>query len=598
MKISAAPTVHLYVRWSSDIQSDGDSNRRQLELGKSWCAAHNIVLPPENILKDEGVSAFRGKNVQEGKLGEYLASVKAGKIAAGSHLLVENLDRLSRQDAFKTMATIIYNLLQAGIILVTTDNSKEYKWPLDFADMVTLSAMAGRGNGESERKKAMLSKAWKNKRDEARNGGKKLSSICPAWLKLSDDRMSFIEIPERVEVVKRIYRMCRDGLGIHKITQILNREGVKPFNGGGKFSKNPRGTWANSSINSILSNRAVFGEFQMKIRTHGKGKGKANDGEPVANYYPAIITEADWNAAAAIRNNRKTQATGRKGTTLSNLFTGIAFCSECGGKMHQRRLGTYKSKNPEVTERYRNIKILFCSETVNGNCSSKAWNYQDFEKSFLTFMRNEVDVETIVNGGAGNRIDIINGELQQLEGERVAIESKVNRLLELEDDDMPMDAIKAKLSKHKVQLQTIREQTDRLNQERAELIESRNQASEFVEFEGFPENLPEHELYDIRAKTAEQIRSVVECIHLYRPNIAKRSRMAGIDHPLKNDPDSAFDRRYVVRFKGNATRTIYPDGRNNKEAFVVINTGFEPHERANLPKATISSEEFKKVREL
>jgi DNA invertase Pin-like site-specific DNA recombinase len=613
MKISAtSPLAYLYVRWSTDIQADGDSNRRQMELGTNWCAQKGITLHPENIMKDEGVSAFRGRNISEGRLGEFLALVKAGKIATGSWLLVENLDRLSRQDAFKTMATIIYELLQAGIILVTLDTGKEYKWPLDFADMVTLSAMAGRGNGESERKKAMLAKAWKNKRDEARRGGKKLSSICPAWLKLSDDRMSFIEIPERVEIVKRIYRMSMDGLGIHKITQILNREGVKPFNGGGKFSKNPRGTWANSSVNSILSNRAVFGEFQMKIRTHTKGnKGKANDGEPIADYYPAILTEADWNASSGIRNNRKTQATGRKGETLSNLFTGIAFCSECGGKMHQRRLGTYKSKNPEVTKRYRDTKILYCSEAPNGNCTSKNWHYGDFENCFLTFMRTEVDVESIINGGTDSQSDRINGELQQLEGEKQAIESKVNKLVELMED-MPMDrekaspvstTIKTKLATHNERLNWIASRMEHLNKERAEIVESRR-AAKVVQFRGFPTDLSPSELYDMRAKTAQQIRSVVERVELYRPNLAKACRQAGIEHPLKNDPDSRFDRNFMVRFKGGASRLIYPDSSDAFETFKVVNLGFPmeqrdklPNGQSRLPHATRTAEEFRMARE-
>ncbi|MER8652315.1 recombinase family protein [Mesorhizobium sp. M0586] len=612
MKISNQPTVHLYVRWSTDIQKDGDSNRRQLELGTNWCASRNIVLPPENIMKDEGVSAFRGKNIQDGKLGEYLASVKAGKIVFGSSLLVENLDRLSRQDAFKTMATIIYELLQAGIILVTLDTGKEYKWPLDFADMVTLSAMAGRGNGESERKKMMLTKAWKNKRDEARNGGKKLSSICPAWLKLSDDRMSFDLIPSRVAIVQRIFRMSMDGLGIHKITQTLNREKIEPFNGGGRAGKNPRGTWANSSVNSILSNRAVFGEFQMKIRTHEPNKrGKANDGEPVQGYYPTIISEADFNASTAVRTGRMNHSSGRKGKTLSNLFTGIAACSECGGKMHQRLLGTYKSKNPEVTKRYKETKILYCSETVNGNCASKSWDYREFEDSFLTFMRTEVDVDTIIKGGTGTRIDIINGELQQLDGERQAIQSKVNRLLDLDDDDdeqAPMGngkaspvsiSIKAKLATHDARLEQIISRVSDLNQERVTIIESRASANEIVKFTGFPVNLSESELYDVRAKTAQQIRSVVESIHLYRPNLAKRARIEGLvlyPPQPKNDPDARFDRRYVVRFHGGATRTIFPDGNNSEHAFIVLNFGFDPSRADTLPTATRTAEEFAMAR--
>ncbi|BCG79895.1 site-specific recombinase [Mesorhizobium sp. 113-3-3] len=587
------PSAYSYIRWSSDIQADGDSNRRQTELAGKWCEQKGIQLAPENILKDEGISAFRGKNLSEGSLGGFLASVKAGKIEPGSYLLVESVDRLSRQEPLKTLAMVIFQLLEADIVIVTLDTGKEYRNPINPADVFLLVATAIRANEESETKRKRNVAAWKNKRDQARSGGKKLTKICPAWMYLNETRDAYILIPSRVAIVQRIYRMSMDGLGIHKITQTLNRERVEPFNGGGKASKNPRKQWAVSSVNSILQNRAVFGEFQMKIRTHEVGtRGKANDGEPIQGYYPVIITEGEYNASAAIRNNRRTAATGRKGETHSNLFTGMAFCSECGGKMHQRRLGTYKSKNPEVTERYRNTKILYCSETVNGNCTSKSWDYTNFENSFLTFMRTEVDVETIINGGTDNQIERVNGELQQLEGERQVIESKVSDLLEL-DGSTPMASIKAKLAKHDERLQWIIKRAEHLNRERAVIVESRR-AAKVVEFKGFPTDISATELYDMRAKTAQQIRSVVERVELYRPNLAKRVNQAGIQPPMTKESDSRVDRNYMVRFKGGAARLIYPDGGDAFESFIVKNMGFG--EQAGLPKATRTSEEFAQAR--
>jgi DNA invertase Pin-like site-specific DNA recombinase len=47
--------------------------------------------------KDAGLSAFDGSNITRGKLGRFLDDVQAGRIPRGSSLIVESLDRLSRQ---------------------------------------------------------------------------------------------------------------------------------------------------------------------------------------------------------------------------------------------------------------------------------------------------------------------------------------------------------------------------------------------------------------------------------------------------------------------------------------------------------------------
>ena len=49
-------------------------------------------------MEDDGKSAFKGKHRAVGSdLGRFLADVKAGKIPKGTVLIVESLDRLSRE---------------------------------------------------------------------------------------------------------------------------------------------------------------------------------------------------------------------------------------------------------------------------------------------------------------------------------------------------------------------------------------------------------------------------------------------------------------------------------------------------------------------
>src|SRR5262245_42909215 len=113
-KITEKPSVFLYIRWSSEKQSDGHSRQRQLEMAQDYVTRHGLDLREENILIDEGVSAFTGSNITSGKLGSFLERVRAGKVARGSVLLIEMFDRLSRQAPLDSLI-LFSEILKAGI---------------------------------------------------------------------------------------------------------------------------------------------------------------------------------------------------------------------------------------------------------------------------------------------------------------------------------------------------------------------------------------------------------------------------------------------------------------------------------------------------
>jgi len=92
------PKAYSYLRMSTDIQLKGHSRRRQLDASKAYAEAEGLELADDAQLEDIGISAFRGANVRDGALGRFLAAVKAGSVERGSYLLVESLDRLSREE--------------------------------------------------------------------------------------------------------------------------------------------------------------------------------------------------------------------------------------------------------------------------------------------------------------------------------------------------------------------------------------------------------------------------------------------------------------------------------------------------------------------
>jgi DNA invertase Pin-like site-specific DNA recombinase len=89
--------AYSYLRFCSQQQRKGDSLRRQIEARDRFIGERGLRLETSLQLQDLGVSAFRGKNRTTGALAGLLQAVEQGKVAKGSYLLVENLDRLTRE---------------------------------------------------------------------------------------------------------------------------------------------------------------------------------------------------------------------------------------------------------------------------------------------------------------------------------------------------------------------------------------------------------------------------------------------------------------------------------------------------------------------
>lgn len=122
------PKLYSYVRFSSVKQRDGNSLERQQDTVLKTAARYNLELDT-TAFHDLGMSAFKGKNAHEGKLSEFIKQIGA-KVPVGSWLVVENLDRISRDDAWSAL-DIFKNILSRGIAVVTGMDEKVYK----FADV-------------------------------------------------------------------------------------------------------------------------------------------------------------------------------------------------------------------------------------------------------------------------------------------------------------------------------------------------------------------------------------------------------------------------------------------------------------------------------
>lgn len=323
--------AYSYIRFSTPEQRLGDSLRRQLEAARNFAAENNLVL--DESLRDEGISAFSGRNRDDNAaLGRFLSMVNSGRVPVGSYLLVESLDRLSREqvlDALNLFTTIV----RAGIVIVTLKDKKIYSQdainaqPMDL--MFSIMIMM-RGHDESATKSFRVGEAWASKRLEAAASGKAMTAICPGWLRKSGD--SYQIISERAEIVRQIFDDCIRGYGTRTIAKRLNEARVQPW-GRGRL-------WYDSYIKKILENPAVIGEYTPRGPLAGGTDQTAS--ETLTGYFPAVIdTDTFWKARHALKARASSSVRASAGKHR-NILSGLLKCGLCGSGMHYISKGSRK----------------------------------------------------------------------------------------------------------------------------------------------------------------------------------------------------------------------------------------------------------------
>lgn len=369
------PRAFSYLRMSSDIQLKGDSRRRQLEASRAYAEAEGLELAEGGELEDIGVSAFKGANVKEGALGRFVAAAEAGAIQKGSYLLVENLDRLSRQKVKDSLALFL-RIVGAGINIVTLYDKRVFREDeLDLQDLVMSILSMARAHDESVMKSERVGSAWKNKRGKAA-AGRPMTKRAPAWLTLSEDRERYEIISERAAVVRSMFEDAASGIGMYTIVARLNASKRKTF-------QRSQG-WRQSYIAKTLSNRAVIGEFQPHRLVEGK---RIPDGPVIEGYYPPIVDADLFFRAQHGKAQRLKSGKGRKGSAYANLFSRLAHCAYCNR--------TLQFENKGVGAKGGTYLICDGAQRRLG-CPAVRWRYKDFEASLLAFVE-ELDLDSVIN---------------------------------------------------------------------------------------------------------------------------------------------------------------------------------------------------------
>ncbi|MGY3147745.1 DNA invertase Pin-like site-specific DNA recombinase [Bradyrhizobium sp. USDA 3397] len=532
------PKAFSYVRMSTDLQKKGDSLRRQLDASRKYAEVHGLELVDDPDLHDLGVSAYRGKNLlASGGLGRFLAAIRDGKIERGSYLLVESIDRISRQTPTKALEPFLA-VINSGMILVTMNPLEVFTAETtDFYRLLMALTIMQRSHEESDVKSHRLKSAWAAKRTGA--GQKKLTARCPSWLRLSPDRSGFEIIEERAAIVRKIFDEAASGYGTFTIVRRLNNDGVPTFTG--------KGGWQNSTVNKILSSPAAIGTFQPNRIEGGR---RLPDGQPIQNYFPRIVRQdvfetaqrgrlERWRNAQPEKGKKPHPVGGRKGKQYTNLFSKLAVCDYCGEPMHYQDKGA-----PPKGRTY-----LVCSNALrdNGCVMTGRWRYDQFEATFLSFVER-LDLASLVSSSEHSskrnevafHLDAAVGKIRLLEDEqRKAFE------IGLKMADFDSAFIAERIKKIEIELDAARKREKQLRHE----ISVLDQTS--LTYYRHPEQV---------AQLIERVRSSRGGdVYKLRAQIASRLQSLISELRLTVDPDT---QRFEVIFRDGQGMTLFVDPEN------------------------------------
>jgi len=477
--------VYSYVRFSSKAQEFGDSQRRQFTRAQEYCRKNGLTLETTTF-EDLGVSAWRGRNVDKGQLGVFLKAVDSGLIASDSTLLVEHLDRVTRERPMQAHKLFI-DIVNRGLTLVTLNDEQTYNETTINGDMSKLFVAViklGAASEENEKRSVRIREAFASHAELGIVRGR-----CPAWLKRSPDKKSYLPITRHIVVVKRMFSLSLSGYGIYQIAATLNKERVPHFSLPRK-DKTKVLTWKGSQVARILRSPTAIGH--MNARTYGEVR---------EHTYPAIIEPSLFYAVGEAMDRRNTVKPGRKGDEkISNLLAGKGLLRcECGSSVKFIR-----GSRPHVK----------CEDAISGGACEAPWfNYERVESELLSVLLLDLD-ELVVRSPQVDEPDPrpkIRAQIEERKVKRKRLVAFIEDHDTLDDDfNERLNLLKREIEERQEILRALDAAAARAPDEAAE----KNLLLFFEHYDAVHDGAAPEVLYDIRTRIQEALRTAISSVTL------------------------------------------------------------------------------------
>lgn len=319
---SKAAKKKLRVAAYCRVSTDSDTQLESLETQKTHY--ENYINSRDDwefagLYFDEGITGTKAD--KRPKLMRLIEDCKAKKV---DFVITKSISRFSRNttDCLDIVRTLLYLNIP---VYFEKENINTGSMESELFLSILSSMAEGESTSISENNKWGIKKRFEN-------GTYKLGYV-PYGYRWENGEI--IVDPEQAVIVKRIFSELLAGKGTDAIAKSLNAENVPTKKGG---------RWTSTSIRGILANEKYTGDciFQ-KTYTDSNFNRHKNDGQLdqyfVADHHEAIISHEDFDAAAALIEQRANEKGIKRGSNKYQqryAFSGKIICSECGDTFRRR----------------------------------------------------------------------------------------------------------------------------------------------------------------------------------------------------------------------------------------------------------------------
>lgn len=310
--------VAAYCRVSTDSDAQLESLDAQKEHYKNYITSRDDWTFA-GLYFDEGITGTKAD--KRPMLLRLIEDCKAKKI---DFVITKSISRLSRNTT--DCLEIVRTLLSLDIpIYFEKENINTGSMESELFLSILSSMAEGESASISENNKWSIKKRFLD-------GSYKLGYV-PYGYHWKDGEI--LVDPAQAEIVKRIFRELLSGKGTEAIAKELNQEQVPTKKGG---------RWTSTSIRDIIRNEKYTGDciFQ-KTYTDSNFNRHKNDGHLdqyfVSDHHEAIISHEDFEAAAALIEQRASEKGIKKGNAKYQqryAFSSKIICGECGNTFRRR----------------------------------------------------------------------------------------------------------------------------------------------------------------------------------------------------------------------------------------------------------------------
>lgn len=386
----------IYVRVSTEEQAqEGYSIRAQEQKLKDYARIKDWGV--YNIYADEGIS---GKNIVERPaINSLIEDIKNGKV---NNVLVFKIDRLTRNTADLITLINLFNEYDCAFNSLSESIDTKTASGRMFVKIIGIFAEFEREN-IIERTKIGFERKVRE--------GYTLATRVPSYGydRKIGEKVQTINEAEAI-IVREVFDMfTNQHLSFLEISDILNER---------KIPTKENAVWHSRTIKNMLTNCNYIG----KVRYATKDEKRHFETEGV---HEPIISQELYEKTQNLIKKIKTKSYTKR-PKEENYFSGVLFCSKCGGRLVTH--GSYrKNDKGEMigSNSYR------CSNYIKHTCNASNVSHNRVERAFINYINNIEDFTVIDEIEIEEKENLNNQKLNTLYKQKDTLEHRENEILNL-----------------------------------------------------------------------------------------------------------------------------------------------------------------------